>query len=233
MNVALSALLVVFLCLLAFSVGVISGKGWSDREYTIRHIKKDSHLQAASEEQEPLGEDMTEKEVELLTQRALDQARAEQPQSGNEETVRDVASNTDTQNNNEANPSEENEEETQEDKQPAGREASTAQTKEAPKAERKVSSLIPRPTVPSPKSIEYTVQVAAYKTMQEAEVHCQTLIDKGFPAFPVKALINGEEWFRVSIGSFKNKTQALKYEKALKKQAVVKNTFVQKITRLQ
>jgi cell division protein FtsN len=223
MNIALSSLLVLFVCLLFFSVGVITGKGWSDREYTIRHIEQDSHLQSAKADQKPLGEDMSDKEVELLTQRALEQARAEQAEPEPTSQARKVASQNESSDT-------DKEEDKEEQEQPSGREASTAKVEE--KADRKVSSLPPRPTTPAPKSIEYTVQVAAYKTLDEAEGHSQRLIDKGFPAFPVKAKINGQVWYRVSIGSFKNRKQAMKYEKALKKQAVVKNTFVQKITRL-
>ena len=76
------------------------------------------------------------------------------------------------------------------------------------------------------------MQVAAYKTEAEAEKHSQKLIDKGFPAFPVKALINKKVWYRVSVGSFKTRKAAMKYNKALLKQAVVKDSIVQKIKRL-
>ena len=101
----------------------------------------------------------------------------------------------------------------------------------AKKDERKPDSVPHRPTLPKPTAIEYTVQVASYKTIEEAEAHSQKLIDKGFPAFPVKATVNDQVWYRVSIGSFKNRKQALKYQGDLKKQAMVKNSIVQKVTR--
>lgn len=247
LNVALTALLVVFVCLLSFSIGVISGKGWSDREYKIRHIENDGHLKSAQEDVEPLGDEMTDKEVELLTQRALEQERAkdpalEMPNDPMEKSMFRKVASTESEKPAEQptdSPSEKPEMEDEGDKAP-GREASMAKTDsqmmhkmmQKTKAKRKVSSLIPKPSVPKPETIEYTVQVAAYKTLDEAERHSQKLIDKGFPAFPVKAMIKGDLWYRVSIGSFKNRKQAMKYEKALKKQAVVTNTFVQKITRL-
>ena len=82
------------------------------------------------------------------------------------------------------------------------------------------------------KIIAYTVQVAAYKMHKEAEEHSESLVDRGFPAFSEKAVIQGQNWFRVNIGSFKTKNQALKYEKALKKQTFIKKSFVRKTTQL-
>jgi len=228
LNVVLTALLVVFVCLLSFGVGVISGKGWSDRAYKVRHIEEDTHLKMALSghlEDAPLGEEMTEKEVQLLTERALEEARAQVPDIADQRRLK-------------PNPAEESslpssevasqDEESDENKASKTVGAHSAEKK----AQRQVSSIVPKPTMPKPSSIEFTVQVAAYKTMTEAEAHSQKLIDKGFPAFPVKATISGSEWYRVSIGSFKTREQAVKYEKALQKQSIVKSTFVQKIQRL-
>lgn len=250
LNVTLTALLLVFVCLLFFSIGVISGKGWSDREYKVRHIENDSHLKAAMEDNEPIGDEMTQKEVELLTQRALEEAKAQQPQvpapeenENQEQAVTDEESNNDQaavtsqdrKDRSVASQSESQEKDKEadkaKDKKTKGREASTA--KNESKNQRNVSSLMPRPSTPKPTAVDYTVQVASYKTIKEAERHSQKLIDKGFPAFPVKAMINGKEWYRVTIGSFKTRKQAVMYEQQLKKQAVVKNTFVQKIKRLE
>lgn len=228
LNVLLTALLVVFVCLLSFSIGVISGKGWSDRDYKVKHIQQDSHVKMAMEDTEPLGDEMTKKEVELLTKKALEQAQAEAP-AAEEEPQRQVA---------EAKPEEkptmeEKPQAEMPEEKPMKEEISSAKMAKAEKkVERKVSSLMPKPTVPKPAAVEYTVQVAAYKSMQEAEDHSQRLIDKGFPAFPVKTMIKGQSWYRVSIGSFKTKKQAAKYHKALKKHSFVKNSFVQKIKRL-
>lgn len=232
-NVVLTALLVVFVCLLSFGVGVISGKGWSDREYKVRHIEQDTHLKMAlskQAEETPIGEDMTEKEVELLTERALNEARTQRPEIDKrslnavkgDERIAIPDSNLD----------DEEVSQTEAEAQALAspdREKVIGQ-KKIRKAKRKMAS-VRQPTMPAPTQVEYTVQVAAYKTMGEAENHAQKLIDKGFPAFPVKAMIDGQEWYRVSIGSFKSRHQAVNYERNLKKQAVVKNTFVQKIRR--
>lgn len=269
LNVVLTAMLVVFVCLLSFSIGVISGKGWSDRDYKVKHIEQDSHLKLAKEDDSTIGEEMSEKEVELLTQKALEDAKAQAPSAIGPSDSAKTKSATDnsvgakkssgkmpaTADSDEADESEEaplpktknapvKEAAVTPSAQPASKAAPEKADKKAPasteskvdvqtegKGDRGVSSLPPAPTTPAPASIEYTVQVAAYKTMGEAESHSQKLIDKGFPAFPVKATIDGGDWYRVSIGSFKNRTQAMKYEEALKKQSFVKSTFVQKISR--
>lgn len=255
LNVVLTAMLVVFVCLLSFSIGVISGKGWSDRDYKVKHIEQDSHLKMAKEDEAPIGEEMTEKEVELLTQKALEEAKAEDPMVAAAAAPAPAAGAKPANAKkpgialpeSDAAPADANAK-APKAKAAAGKEAATSkeptpankgpastsnkiEVKVDGKGERGISSLPPTPSAPPPASIEYTVQVAAYKTMGEAEDHSQKLIDKGFPAFPVKAVIDGADWYRVSIGSFKNRSQAMKYEEALKKQTFVKSTFVQKISR--
>jgi len=225
LNVVLTATLVIFVSLLCFSIGVISGKGWSDRNYKVRHIEQDSHLKMAQEDNAPIGDEITDREVELLTKKALEEAKAQEPTALIPQVQ--VAAN---------GPGKDKKPTKEEAPQPLGREASTASNNIPMKKsvtkqnlpKRKISSLIPT----KPTSIEYTVQVAAYKTIAEAERHSQKLLDKGFPAFPVKAMIKGEDWYRVSVSTFKTRKQAVKYAKDLKKQALVKNTFVRKIARL-
>ena len=77
----------------------------------------------------------------------------------------------------------------------------------------------------------YTIQVAAYKTKEEAWEHTQNLVDKGFPAFLMEKDLGDKQWFRVNIGSFKTKKEALRYEKALKRQTWIKKSFIRRISR--
>jgi cell division protein FtsN len=44
-------------------------------------------------------------------------------------------------------------------------------------------------------------------------------------------MVNGAEWYKVSVGSFKNRKEAMDYQTELKKQGLVKDAFVQKITK--
>ena len=41
----------------------------------------------------------------------------------------------------------------------------------------------------------------------------------------------GTDWYRVSIGSFRTKKEAMQYQNDLKKQGVVKDSVVQKLTK--
>lgn len=246
-NVALTFMLIVFVSLLSFSIGVISGKGLSDKEYALKSIEENPHYQQAKAdaESQPLSEEMTEKEIELMTQKALEQARKEKVDVSDVDFFAEEEQSTTVAETEKKPESTEVAKQSEDKSEAKAMEASkskmekvaassekTMKAKESQK--RKVSSLPPvakKTTLPKPKSIEYTVQVASYKTMQEAEEHSQKLIDKGFPAFPVKAVVKGNSWFRVSIGSFKNRKQAIKYQKNLKKEAVVKNSIVQKVKR--
>ena len=206
-----------------------------DVKLLLFHQANQRILKAATEDNSPIGDEMTAKEVELLTKRALEEAQAEEPSPlPEEEDIRSMASSEKPKK--ETKPSEEEDKKDKDAKKPESHEASLAQMpdkkmKSMEKA-RSVSSLPPRPSTPKPNRIEYTVQVAAYDTIEQAERHSQKLIDKGFPAFPVKTLIKGQEWYRVSVGSFKNRRRAMKYQKALNKQVMIKNSFVTKIKRL-
>lgn len=255
-NVALTFMLIVFVSLLSFSIGVISGKGLSDKEYALKSIEENPHYQQAKadSESQPLSEEMTEKEIELMTQKALEQARkekvdvsdvdffaedseteqvAEKTEAPAKEATK-VAEGTEENLNTKDMKSDSNSKEMQASQPVKESDKKAMAPSKTASQKRAVSSLPPaskKTTLPKPKSIEYTVQVASYKTMGEAEEHSQKLIDKGFPAFPVKAVVKGNTWFRVSIGSFKNRKQAIKYQKNLKKEAVVKNSIVQKVKR--
>jgi len=220
LNVALTVVLVTFVCALAFSVGVVSGKGWSDREYALKTIDGTSRVTASApvdEQNTPLSEDLTEKEVELLTAKALEEAR-NNPAEPTNETDDLIAEMKELDRLESLAKGEKPAKVT--DKKPSG-----------VKEKRRVASVAKKPTMPKPSEIEYTVQVASYKSKGEAEEHSQKLIEKGFPAFPVSAKVKGQTWYRVSVGSFVSRNAAVKYERDLKKQAIIKNSIVQKVRR--
>lgn len=102
--------------------------------------------------------------------------------------------------------------------------------KEQPKAESRVPSSLPK-TVGATNDVEFTVQVASYPTAEAAKEHVDSLVKKGFPAFPVEASINGKVWFRVSVGSFKSFNDASKYRAQLVKQTDLPSAIVSKISR--
>lgn len=105
----------------------------------------------------------------------------------------------------------------------------TAASEKAAK-ETRVPSSLPK-TVGTTSDVEFTVQVASYPTADAAREHVDSMVKKGFPAFPVEAKINGKTWYRVSVGSFKSFNDASKFRAQLLKQADLPSAIVQKIAR--
>ena len=99
-----------------------------------------------------------------------------------------------------------------------------------PVPESRVPAALPK-TVGATGEFEFTVQVAAYPTVEAAKDHSSKLVEKGFPAFPVEAQVNGKTVYRVSVGSFKTQGEAAKFRISLMKQADIAAAFVTKITR--
>ena len=100
--------------------------------------------------------------------------------------------------------------------------------KAAPEA--RVPSSLPK-TVGISGDVEFTVQVASYPTMDAAKESANDLVKKGFPAFPVEAVVNGKTWYRVSVGSFKSQKEASAYRAQLIKQNNIPSAIVQRIQR--
>ncbi len=213
-------LLVVLISLLSFSVGVISGKGLSDKEYALKAIdQKNSHaLNSDESEEAPADADLSEEEIQQLANAAIQAA----------EKNGDIKSDAVTSDDAEAA------EIAALEKKSTSKAGANNQV--APAAVASVT--VPKADDRFPTSIkkgaadaEYTVQVAAYPNPKDAEAMSATLIKKGLPAFPVKVMLNGAEWYKVSVGSFKNRKEAMEYQAELKKQGVVKDAFVQKIVK--
>lgn len=105
-----------------------------------------------------------------------------------------------------------------------------APTSAAASSTARIPSSLPK-TVGASQDVEFTVQVASYPTADAAKEHASELVKKGFPAFPVEATINGQTWFRVSVGSFKTAKEATAYRGQLLKQAELSSAIVQRIQR--
>ncbi len=102
--------------------------------------------------------------------------------------------------------------------------------KEQAAPQSRVPSSLPK-TVGATNDVEFTVQVASYPTADAAKEHVESMVKKGFPAFPIEAKINGKTWYRVSVGSFKSFNDASKFRAQLLKQADLPSAIVQKIAR--
>jgi len=75
------------------------------------------------------------------------------------------------------------------------------------------------PKIPSPKAgLPYTVQVASSQSEEKALALVNRLKAQGYPAYIEEALLEGEKWFRVRVGSFQNKEDALELADRLRKE---------------
>jgi cell division protein FtsN len=204
-------MLVVLISLLSFSVGVISGKGLSDKEYALKTIDT-KYSQALNENdfKDEADGDLSEEEIQQLANAAL---QAAEKNAGEEDvTETDVAAT----------------------KAPAsttGTATKTAKTETVAKTAATDETREPTSIKKQNISLDFTVQVASYPNLNDAENMSSSLVKKGFPAFPIKVSINGQDWYRVSVGSFKTKKEAVEYQQSLKKQGVVKDAVVQKLTK--
>ncbi|MCC6138107.1 MAG: SPOR domain-containing protein [Bdellovibrionaceae bacterium] len=204
-------MLVVLISLLSFSVGVISGKGLSDKQFALNNLDK-KHEQALNNDEfkDDTTGDLSEEEIQQLANAALQAA---------EKGV---------------------------DTEAANAPEVAAASKEPASAAKVAPAVVAKTTAPAtteedrqPTSVkkqpamnlDYTVQVASYPSLNDAEMMSTSLVKKGFPAFPIKVSINGQDWYRVSVGSFKTKKEAMDYQVSLKKQGVVKDAVVQKFTK--
>ena len=205
-SIFLTSLLVIAVMMLSFSAGVLSGKSWSDRNHKIQSMEMES-MGFTMDPNSAVGQDITEEQITLLTEKSLQKMGSTlAPSSSRKKTKKET---------------------------PRGKnslEQISSYIKNQLGLGDKASPK-PTPGAPFPKSsqISYTVRVASYKSLKQAQNHCQKLIKKGYPAYPLRTVINGDNWYRVSIGSFKNKKQAIQYYQNLKTQAPFKNSFIEKI----
>ncbi len=63
----------------------------------------------------------------------------------------------------------------------------------------------------------YTIQIAAYKDFKDAVTQMAELEKKGFASYRIKALKDGQTWYRVRVGNFESKAVADQYLKKLQK----------------
>ena len=238
-------LLVVLVSLLSFSVGIISGKGLSDKEYALKSIdKKYSHAMnddTDAHDEVPGSGELSEEEIQQLAKSAIENAESE----GHGEK-REVASASGHHGNAAAHAEDAHDtsakahgkKEVAHEAAHSDKHEAHSEKHEAAPQYKQVAHGMPVEDDRSPSSVakkaaatEYTVQVASYESLKDAENMAGSLIKKGYPAFPFKTEINGKTWYRVSIGSFKNKKEAMTYQTEIGKQGVVKDSIVQKLTR--
>lgn len=255
LDALLKVLLIVFVSLLAFSIGVFTGKKMSDEKYDLislnnKEYSKDKFTTATLEPEAVVESPLSQEEAELMSQEVLANARTESLPTAS----REVASKTEPKSVQHISP-EAIEPETHKDiKKPTGAivtKSGKAMDIPAKGAVDKAAENVTHGKAPTPQTtptavpaktpslpqgvgtqtVNYTVQVAAYPSAEEAQKYAADLTQKGFPAFQVEAEVGGKKWYRVSVGSFKTASEANSYREQVIKQAGVKAAIVQKITR--
>ena len=212
-------LLIVLVSLLSFSVGILSGKRLSDREYAMKggDQKHEASHEAGHSEVAAHGEDeMSDEEINKVANEAMESAEVAKTENVTEPgTATHGAAPIVAQS--------------------AVPVAAPVMAKNAtvPKAavtaheEERAPSSVKKPA----DSLQYTVQVASYSDFKDAEQMAVALHKKGYPAFSFKVDIKGQTWHRVSIGGYKTKKEALDLQSELVKQGVVKDSYVQRLSR--
>ncbi|MEK2688969.1 SPOR domain-containing protein [Bdellovibrio sp. GT3] len=245
--------IVLFISLLSFSVGLFAGKSFSDNQHTISQLepqKSTATREVASEHGAPATESksgaMTDDEIAKLaeefvadeTPTAAADAHGTAPAHG--ETAHAPAHGTapaahaETAADTHGAPAKSA---TKEEPSSVAKELAAGkapQTRTAPaaaakKEESRIPSSLPK-DVAQYSVGKFTVQVAAYADEAEAQKFASDLKTKGYSAFYIPANIKGKTWYRVSVGQFATSKEAASYRSELLTKAKVSSAIVQKIT---
>lgn len=233
-SATLTAGLVFFVAVIAFVVGVLSGQSFSDRNHAVQFIENNETAKTAYSSDgssEPgLGDHLTEKEIEALTAKALDEARTAS-RKPSEAEVEQMISDLD---NMEKMEGQKESLALMDNNKGTIDKIGLSKTSDQVVTQRRKTASVPAkgPTTISAAQVEFTIQVAAYKTMKEAKAHSSQLKGKGLPAFPLKASVKGETWYKVNVGSFPDLKSAKRYDRRLKKEGTISASFIRKVKRL-
>lgn len=76
---------------------------------------------------------------------------------------------------------------------------------------------------------KFTVQVAAFSNEGDAQKKAGDLKKKGYSAFYTSALVNGQTWYRVSVGQFPSEQEAKSYRSEFMAKTKIESTIIQKM----
>lgn len=249
--------IVLFISLLSFSVGLFAGKNFSDNQHTISQLEpsKTATREVASEHGATATESksgaMTDEEIAKLAEefvadeKPVAAGHGEAPAAGGHGEAAPAAGHGETAKHGEAAPAAHGapaKTETAKHEAPAepssvakdlaagkAPQARTAPAAKPATAESRIPSSLPQ-NVAQYSVGKFTVQVAAYADEAEAQKFASDLKSKGYSAFYVPANIKGKTWFRVSVGQFATSKEAASYRTELISKAKVSSAIVQKIT---
>lgn len=203
--------LVFFISLFSFSIGTFVGKKYSDNQHRLSQLEpvKNETAESAQMSHE-VGHT-----PEVATEDTLsdaDVAQLAEEFSTDESTTKN----------------------TEQTEVTAPAAAETKDVKEISLAEsetaRDVASIPAKAQVSVPSPIQYTVQVGAYPTADDANKMTTSLKARGYKANTTVAKTNGKTWYKVQVGLFDNITEAQNYKKELVDKNRLSSAFVQKVT---
>ncbi|MFM6930021.1 MAG: SPOR domain-containing protein [Bdellovibrio sp.] len=251
-DMVVKLVLVFFISLLSFSVGIFAGKKYSDNQHTLAQLEPQKGEKTArevasvnnEENSEKKSGTMSDEEIAKLAEEFVSDEKAPTAE-GHGETVAKEAGHGEkavaahgevahTETKHEAAPAKAvaTQEPSTVAKDLAAGKAPAAHT--APEAktvtkENRIPSSLPA-NVAQYTVGKFTVQVASYNNEDEAQKMASELKDKGYSAFYIPANIKGKTWFRVSVGQFATPKEAASYRTELLAKAKVSSAIVQKIT---
>ena len=77
--------------------------------------------------------------------------------------------------------------------------------------------------------MQFTVQVGSFPSEPEAQKMTKDLLSKGFKTSLVPAQVNGQTWFRVNVGLFGSVKEAQDYKNDFMQKTQLTSAFVQKV----
>ncbi len=204
--------LVFFISLFSFSIGTFVGKKYSDNQHRLSQLEPAKNETAESAQISP--------EVghtpEVVTEDTLSDADVAQlaEEFSTDESTAPVEKTEPTT-------AEATNKESKDVKEISLAESETA---------RDVASIPAKAQVSVPSPIQYTVQVGAYPTADDANKMTTSLKARGYKANTTVAKTNGKTWYKVQVGLFDNITEAQNYKKELVDKNRLSSAFVQKVT---
>ncbi len=77
---------------------------------------------------------------------------------------------------------------------------------------------------------KFTVQIASFSSEGDAKKRAEDLKNKGYSAFYLPAKVNGQTWYRVSVGQFPNESEAKSYRAEFMQKSKIESAIIQKMT---
>ena len=204
--------LVFFISLFSFSIGTFVGKKYSDNQHRLSQLEPTKNETAESAQINPeVGHS-----PEVVTEDTLSDADVAQlaEEFSTDESTAPVEKTEPTT-------AEATNKESKDVKEISLAESETA---------RDVASIPAKAQVSVPSPIQYTVQVGAYPTADDANKMTTSLKARGYKANTTVAKTNGKTWYKVQVGLFDNITEAQNYKKELVDKNRLSSAFVQKVT---